>query len=146
MTRTSLMHVMLRMAAWCLLLTYNLHLRMLLAAVTIRGMTMADDRRKPRATRPPPIPPVPEVVPSLAEDGDPTAISLSLDQLRFFVEHPIMEHRRVRFESDVISNLIAESLVRRGMNPAALQRARWLWVGTPAGRPELCLILPGIEA
>lgn len=144
LTRTSLVHAVVRGTTWGLTITYNFHLRLLVRVATIRGMTMADSRRKPRATRPPPTPEiVPEVSPQLTQPG---TISMSLDMVQFFLEDPAMERRRIRLDSMAINHLIAESLMRRGVDPSKLTAARWLWVGTPEGLPALCLILPGAEA
>lgn len=143
-TRTSLVHAIARGTTWGLLLTYNFHLRLLMRAATIRGKTMADSRRKPRATQPPPVPGiVPEISPPHPQAG---TIAMSLDMVQFFLKDPSMERRRIRLDAMAINHLIAESLMRRGLDPAKLSDARWLWVGTPEGMPTLCLILPGAEA
>lgn len=141
LTRTSLVHAMMQGVTYGLLITYNLHLRLLMWATTIRGMTMAD-RRKPRATEPPPL-----IVPEISQaKSPPGTIAMSMDMVQFFLEDPLMERRRIRLDATAINHLIAESLMRRGVDPAKLTDARWLWVGTPEGAPALCLILPGAEA
>lgn len=71
---------------------------------------------------------------------------MSMDMVQFFLEDPSMERRRIRLDATSINHLVAESLMRRGVDHTKLEGARWLWVGGRDGTPALCLILPGAEA
>lgn len=106
-------------------------------------------RRDTARTAPPPPPTRPDVVnanPAADTLDNGEGVSLEKDALAFYCGHPLMERRRLHFDSQELIQLIGESLIRKGLPKDKLNHTRWLWVGNRSGCPELFLILPGAEA
>ncbi len=77
---------------------------------------------------------------------DPDGLAMGIETVKFFAAHPLMEGRRRHFSPAEVTQLLADSLLKRGMPHEILIKTRWMWVGGKHGCPELYLILPGIEA
>lgn len=73
-------------------------------------------------------------------------VRLSREEVTFLVSHPCLASRRLKFDAPDLIGLIQRSLVQQGMPAQVATSARFIWVGTKGGAPELYVILPGHQA